>query len=199
MPDTLSELLRLECYVCGQLLGNDFTLASERGETDRPFAVHPDCADSLNLEAHRIRVQQLRQGAGPGPRCPECGCSELGVNSGGVQIGVSCNSPECEFVAVLPQCAEVSDFAQFFPSQEWVPCSERLPKKEQDVIIWRFGYNGKERSEFAVVAHLTSVEDLDAPPLFWEDWAGNDISLGCVTHWQPFSKPKPPEPQGDGK
>lgn len=51
--------LSLTCYICGADIAGSFVLTSERESTDRPFAVHDDCADALSDDASQVSVTIL--------------------------------------------------------------------------------------------------------------------------------------------
>ena len=49
----LNELVPI-CYICGKAIAGAGMLVSERGTTDRPMAVHLDCAEQLHEDVARV-------------------------------------------------------------------------------------------------------------------------------------------------
>lgn len=47
---------KLQCYVCGKALGEQFCLATMAAETDRVFTVHNKCAKQLEKQVAVIPV-----------------------------------------------------------------------------------------------------------------------------------------------
>ena len=51
----------LRCHVCGKALFHVFCLGSmSRGDVDRPFLLHPECAKRVDALALIVSVQRVR-------------------------------------------------------------------------------------------------------------------------------------------
>ena len=82
---------------------------------------------------------------------------------------------------------EFIDEAQIIEAApKWIPCSERLPKIFEDVLIVYLGFDGEK--------HITKAYMDDEENAF--DWCSSwngDVIDAEVTHWMPVSLLAPPD------
>lgn len=69
---------------------------------------------------------------------------------------------------------------------EWISVEERMPEIDVDVQTFRFGFSGIERLERQIVARWDGE--------VWVDWALQEVSPECVTHWMPLPDPPKDKP-----
>ena len=84
-------------------------------------------------------------------------------------------------VSMMPMEMEL-ECNRFLDRSRWIPCSERMPKEDENVLAWtKYG-------EFCESAFWNGS--------YWvKTWSNDDIS--GVTHWRPLPEP-PGKDDADG-
>lgn len=64
-------------------------------------------------------------------------------------------------------------------SNGWIPCSERMPKEYEEVLVYgREGYT-----------YIAELYDTKIYGKVWRQWNGEDLRLDWVIAWQPLPAP----------
>jgi len=87
-----------------------------------------------------------------------------------------CNNEPCEFYPCR-EAEEIERVPPAQPEQRWIPCSERLPKKDGRYQVTRYDY-------------VTNTEFID---ILWYEknlwWNGHSMGDYAVTAWMPLPEP----------
>ncbi|OQA32577.1 MAG: hypothetical protein BWY56_02218 [Acidobacteria bacterium ADurb.Bin340] len=78
------------------------------------------------------------------------------------------------------------------PTHQWIPCAERLPEPDQEVLIYLDeNSNGMiELGYTSLVTIATYLGDMGECESDWDADANAPIEDGCVpTHWMPLPEP----------